>query len=178
MQKLRGFSLVEITVAIGIIGFALIAILGLIPVAQNSAREAADDTKLVLIQQDIYNRVRAALSSATVFANASTVFPNPPTSPNFYYTNDGIFFSDSANLTTALTTAKQNGEPLPNYAATVVIGAGFANPLPNVNATYLKPVTVKLGWPLDSNGSVVGPMVGGVQPNAARKKFGFYIRKS
>lgn len=178
MQKLRAFSLVEVTLAIGVIGFALIAILGLIPVAQNSAREAADDTKLGSIQQDVYGRVRAAVSAATVFANPSTVFPNPPTSPSFYYTNDGVFFSDAANLTTALTTAKQNGDPLPNYAATVVIGAAFANPLPNVNASDLKPVTVKLGWPLDSNGNVVGPMVGGVQPNAARKTFAFYIRKS
>ncbi len=176
MRNRAGFSLIEVTLAIGVIAFALVAILGLIPVAQNSAHEAADATKTSLVGQDVFARVRASLNSATTFANPSA-FPNPPTGPSFYYTNEGIFFSNAANLSASLNAAKLNGEPLPNYAVTVIVGANFANPLPNVNNNYLKPVVVKVGWPLDSNASILGPTVAGVQPNAERKTFTFFIRK-
>jgi Tfp pilus assembly protein PilV len=177
MQKQAGFSLVEVTLAIGIIAFALVAILGLIPVAENSAREATEDTKTSLIGQDVFVRVRASLNSTASFTNPSTIFPNPSVGPSFYYTNEGVFFSDAVNLSTALSTAKLNGLPLPNYAATVIVGANFANPLPNVNNNYLKPAVVRVGWPLDSNANILGPTVGGVQANAERKTFTFFVRK-
>jgi uncharacterized protein (TIGR02598 family) len=40
----RGFSLVEVTMAIGIIGFAFTAIFGLLPIALNVARKATATT--------------------------------------------------------------------------------------------------------------------------------------
>lgn len=178
MRNQAAFSLVEVTLAIGIVAFALLAILGLIPIGQTSTRDATDDTRTSLIGRDVSARVRAVLNSSTGFANASTTFPSPPTGPNFYYTNEGTFFCNAANLSTALANAKLNGEPLPNYAVTVIVGTNFANPLPNVSNSYLKPVAARIGWPLDSNGSVVGPVVAGVQANAERKVFTFYIRKS
>ena len=171
------FSLVEITLAIGIIGFALLAIVGLIPIGQNSAKEAADDTKTSLIEQDVFARVRERLGSETAFVAPAGIFPNPPTSPSFYYTNEGIFFADRAGLAAALNRATQNHDPLPSYAATVVVGAAFSTALANVSATSLKPVVVYLGYPLDADGNVIGPTVGGRQANAERKSFTFYVRK-
>ena len=176
MRNRAGFSLVEVTLAIGVVAFALIAILGLIPVAQDSARQAVNDTKTSLIGQDVFVRVRSSLNSASTFANPSTVFPNPPVGPSYYYTNEGTFFSDAANLSATLNAANLNGEPLPNYAVTVVVGAAFANPVPNVNNTHLKPVVVKIGWPLDSNAIILGPTIAGIQPNAERKTLTFFVR--
>ena len=173
----HAFSLVEVAVAIGVIGFALLAIVGLVPVGQNAARDAADDTKTSLIEQDVFERVRASLHSVAAFSSPATSFPNPATSPSYYYTADGLFFSDHSNLVSAINTARQNNQPLPNYAVTIVIGAGFANALPYVTSAALKPVSVTIGYPLDVNGNIIGPTVNGVQPNAARKAFAFYVRR-
>lgn len=173
----NAFSLVEVAVAIGVIGFALLAIIGLVPVGQTAARDAADDTKTSLIEQDVFERVRASLHSPSVFSTPATLFPNPAISPSYYYTADGLFFSDHANLVTAINAARQNNRPLPNYAVTVLVGAGFANALPNVTAANLKPVSVTIGYPLDSNGNIIGPTVNGIQSNATRKAFAFYVRK-
>ncbi len=40
----RGFSLIEVTLALGIVSFALITILGVMPVGLNSLRDAVDET--------------------------------------------------------------------------------------------------------------------------------------
>lgn len=171
------FSLIEVTLAIGIIGFALIAILGLVPIGQNAARDAADDTRGSLIEQDVFARVRASIDSAATFTTPTTVFPSPPSGPNFYYTNDGVFFSDRAGLLAAVTLAKASNRPLPNYGVTVIVGSSFATALPNVTNATLKPVTATLGYPIDGVGNVIGPTINGVQANAARKTFTFYLRK-
>jgi uncharacterized protein (TIGR02598 family) len=63
MQKVRAFSLVEVTLAIGIIAFALLGIFALIPVGLNSSREAIDDTSTSLITQDIYSRIRSEVAT-------------------------------------------------------------------------------------------------------------------
>lgn len=78
-----GFSLMEITVAIGVIAFGLIAILGLLPVGMKSGREAIDATRTSLIAQDVFNRVRASTMS------------NIPGSPFYYgpYTPNVASFS-------------------------------------------------------------------------------------
>lgn len=58
-----GFSLVEVTLAIGIVGFALVAIFALIPVGLKSGRDSVDATRTSLIAQNAINRMRAALVS-------------------------------------------------------------------------------------------------------------------
>ncbi|MEY2480538.1 MAG: hypothetical protein QOI04_1465 [Verrucomicrobiota bacterium] len=63
IQRQSGFSLVEVTLAIGIIGFALLAIFGLIPVGLKSSRDAVDDTKTSLMAQDIFNRVKSEVAT-------------------------------------------------------------------------------------------------------------------
>lgn len=66
MRKSAGFSLVEVTLAIGIIAFALLAIFALIPVGLNSSRDAIDDTTTSLIAQDIYNRIKSEVATDQV----------------------------------------------------------------------------------------------------------------
>ena len=163
MRRQGAFSLVEVTLSIGIIAFALVAILGLVPIAQRSGRDAIDDTKFSLIEQDVFTRVRATV-------NTSAQFTTPPSPLIYYYTNDGVFFADNSSLSTAITSANANHTSLPNFAASVAFGANFANALPNVDNNYLKPVTASVGWPLDSTGAVIGT-------NAARKTCTFYIRR-
>lgn len=49
----RGFSLVEITMAIGIVAFAFVAIFGLVPIGLNTFREAMDTSVRAQIVQRV-----------------------------------------------------------------------------------------------------------------------------
>jgi type II secretory pathway pseudopilin PulG len=62
-QRRAGFSLVEVTLALGVIAFALVAILGIIPTGLRSSRDAIDDTLTALIAQDLSSRLRAEVST-------------------------------------------------------------------------------------------------------------------
>ena len=43
--RVRGFSLVEVVLALGVVGFALVAILGVFPVGLTTQHSAQDDTR-------------------------------------------------------------------------------------------------------------------------------------
>jgi type II secretory pathway pseudopilin PulG len=60
--KVAGFSLVEVTVAIGIFAFVVVGILGLLPTAMKLRAESAQETRAVLIAQEMISSVRAAPS--------------------------------------------------------------------------------------------------------------------
>jgi uncharacterized protein (TIGR02598 family) len=50
----RAFSLVEVTLALGIISFAFVAIFGMLPVALDSARDSIDRTRGAQIAQRLF----------------------------------------------------------------------------------------------------------------------------
>jgi type II secretory pathway pseudopilin PulG len=60
------FSLVEVTVAIGIFAFVAVGVLGLMPAALRQRAEAALDTRSVLIAEELFASVRAAPSVTNV----------------------------------------------------------------------------------------------------------------
>jgi uncharacterized protein (TIGR02598 family) len=163
MRKAGGFSMVEVTLAIGVVAVGLLAVFALVPVGLNSGRDAMDATRSSLMLQDVYSRVRGAI-------NTSQLFTTPPPL-SFYYTSEGIFFSDQTNLATALSTAQTNKSPLPNYKASVNVGSSWAVAPAGIDPTFLKPVIVSLGSPLDASGNVVGTA------NTTRSVFTFYLRK-
>jgi len=55
-----GFTLIEIVLAIGILSFALVGILGLFPVALETARESKEETMMAQIAQSIEADIRRA----------------------------------------------------------------------------------------------------------------------
>lgn len=63
----EAFSLVEVTIAIGIFAFVIVGILGLLPAGLRLRAEAAADTRAVLITEELLASVRASsnLSSVT-----------------------------------------------------------------------------------------------------------------
>jgi len=67
MKRTSGFSLVEVTLAVGIAGFCLIAILGLLPIGLKSNSVAIEQTKAVSviggIAADLRNTPRSATKS-------------------------------------------------------------------------------------------------------------------
>lgn len=57
-----GFSLVEVTVAIAIFAFVVVGILGLLPTAMKMRAESAQETRAVLIAQELLASVQASPS--------------------------------------------------------------------------------------------------------------------
>lgn len=57
--SIRGFSLVEVVIAIGVVAFALLAVLGLLPVALGTNRDATQETEAANIAALLESDVRS-----------------------------------------------------------------------------------------------------------------------
>ena len=77
----RGFSLVEVTLALGVAGFCLVSIFGLIPVALNSNQAALEQTVASGILTSISGDLRAAAKSATASEQFGITLPPSPGTP-------------------------------------------------------------------------------------------------
>jgi len=62
-----GFSLVEVTIAIGIFAFVIVAVLGLFPVALRQRTDAALETRAVLVAQQVFESIRSSPSTNKIF---------------------------------------------------------------------------------------------------------------
>lgn len=62
-RKAAGFSLIEVTIAIGIAAYTLLALLGLYAVGLNASRDSAIEIRLAEIAQDATARIRAGDTS-------------------------------------------------------------------------------------------------------------------
>ena len=78
-----GFSLVEVTVAIGIFAFVVVGILGLWPTAMKLRAESAQETRAVLIAQELLSSVKSSPSIREV-----TLRDGPGLKPNNNQTFD------------------------------------------------------------------------------------------
>ena len=58
----RGFSLVEVTIAIGIFAFVIVGILGLLPAGMRMRADSAAETRGLLIAEELFSAVRSAPS--------------------------------------------------------------------------------------------------------------------
>jgi type II secretory pathway pseudopilin PulG len=61
-----GFSLVEVTVAIGIFAFVAVGILGLLPAALKQRADSSRETRAVLIAQELFSGLQASTSVTNV----------------------------------------------------------------------------------------------------------------
>lgn len=73
----QAFSLVEVVLALGVIAFALTAMLGLLVVAMDSDRSSGSDTALAAMSRQVFSNLRA-MPYATL-----------PASADYYFDEDG-----------------------------------------------------------------------------------------
>lgn len=137
----RGFSLVEVVLALGVISFAIVAILGVFPIGLSTSHSAQDETRAPQIAQMILSSLTAQAS--TQFNNVLVPLPNSqtlavdltasasPATPNLYADNNGQLTTVAANATYAVTIITDN--------APVGFDTGFANK-----------VTVVVAWPANA----------------------------
>ena len=127
--------------ALGIISFALVAILGLFPVAMSSARDSRQDTHAAFIVQSALGQIKAQ-SPTNAFMQIGTNFSGQinlknPSSLYFVYdeTGEAIAASSASQYTNGSTTAGGI------YQAEILI-----TPQPAPNATLSK-VVLNVGYP-------------------------------
>jgi uncharacterized protein (TIGR02598 family) len=145
----HAFSLIEVVIAVGVMSFAIVAILGLMPVGLKSVGEAGDATRTSMVAADAEASIRASvLPSDFTSATSRTITP-------IYYSREGIRLTSSSGGF---------------YRVDATIAATWATSLPNVDQTFLRPVTAVLRWPIDtSNGNPV--------TNNSSSSFTFYVTK-
>ena len=96
-----GFSLVEVVMAIGIIGFCMIPIMALIPVAMKTSRQSMDRNTEIRMMQSI----RAELFK--------TPFSQLTPTTNFYFDVDGYPLSSASGAYYAVTASNLPTTTLP-----------------------------------------------------------------
>jgi uncharacterized protein (TIGR02598 family) len=96
-----GFSLVEVVLAIGILGFCMIPIMGLIPVAMKTSRQSMDRNTEIRMMQTI----RAELLKAPFSQLAATT--------NFYFDAEGYPLISAATAYYAVTASNLPTTVLP-----------------------------------------------------------------
>ncbi len=139
----RGFTLVEVVLALGVVAFAIVAIFGALPVGLSASHSSQDDTRSGQIAQDIL----ASLSS-----QAQTNFPNCVVKQSA--TQAALDFSYNVTLdgtTASYTFAADNDGHLAVADATKAypyqVTVYVANTAPaGFDTGYAALVTVRVAW--------------------------------
>ncbi len=154
-SKKHGFSLIEVVLALGVIAFALVGIMGLFPVAMKSAQESQRETRATLIAQQIFSDLRVSAGTNRFVISGATA-------------NDtnSLSLASDGNLYLAFGT---NGSPI-----TSVNAAAFTNSYPDLTASYLANISVDTNTGT-SNLSRVQTTIEtpASAPSAARAKYTF-----
>lgn len=119
----RGFSLVEVTLAIGIISFALIAILATIPVGLSTISDAGQSSARAEIIRTIHSELKGTSYREVEEYFASSRFPA-------YFNSEGIEVPEESAVFTVVGRAKPEEADQRVRTATVYIGL-HTTPLPS-----------------------------------------------
>ena len=69
----RGFSLVEVTLAVAVVAIGLLGILGLFPLGMDAVRKAADDTQMMAIGQDCVAYYQQMAADSSCYSGYPTI---------------------------------------------------------------------------------------------------------
>lgn len=136
VSRSRGaFSLIEVTIALGVVGFALVAIFGLIPVGINTSRAGIEQTGandvLAAVVTDIRSTPRTSPAGLT---GTTQRFSIPiPANPVATAQDSTFYFESTGSYSTFLGAHSR-------YRVSVTF-------LPNANSRAATRVLLKLTWP-------------------------------
>ena len=68
----RGFSLVEVTLAIAVVAIGLVGVMALFPLGMDAVRQAADSTQMMAIGQDWIAYYQQMAANTNYYAKTST----------------------------------------------------------------------------------------------------------
>lgn len=129
------FSLVEIVLALGMVAFAIVAILGVLPVGLQTSHGAQNDTRAALIAQAVF---------ASLASQARVQFDNM----QLILADGSLLAFPLAQSATIILYADNDGNLLHSgtNAAFVITGATNADPT-GFDSGYANQVTLTVGWP-------------------------------
>src|SRR5436190_7544166 len=78
-SRLRAFSLVEVTLALGVAGFCLIALFGLLPIGVQTNQRAISQTAATSILSNVIGDLRATPASSSTSTQYKIAFGTPKT---------------------------------------------------------------------------------------------------
>jgi len=138
-QSKDGFSLVEVTLALGIAAFCLIAVFGLIPVAALTNRNATSQTRATNITAAVIADLRA--TPKTNSASLQFAIPFFTTNTTRYFDSQGQCSCDSAgtqrpNPLTRTCSASWSPALQPRYRVTITWSGSTTLPYADVKVTW------------------------------------------
>lgn len=134
----RGFSLVEVTLALGVIAFALVAILGVFPAGLRSSLASQNETRAAQFAAAIF----AAMDSqaATQFNGVKLpLFSGTPPTMDLANSATATIFADNDGKMTAASTGATYRITVTTNSAPTGLDPGYANQ-----------VTVGVAWPANA----------------------------
>lgn len=131
-SRASGFSLVEVTLALGIVTFTLVAIIGLLSVGLDAGRASAEDTAVAGMSRQVLTRLRTVPfpPTASLPSPAYLPFTDPPAAVVADSLMAAVFFDNSGDCLDA------NGIPAPLDSSNLikawpVKGSGLETPPKN-----------------------------------------------
>ncbi len=141
-RKASGFSLVEVTIALGVAAFALAAIVGLLSATLKNSKSALDDTLVAEMAGDLINTMR------------KQTFTTIPTTTPVYFDIGGKRVNElstaGAILSMDESTARSNGAV---YACTPSVTADTATANSDGSANLWR-VALSFNWPVGVTTSI------------------------
>lgn len=111
MKRAVAFSLVEVVLALGVIGFALLAIIGLLPIGLQSGRASIQETRANHLAEQIFNTLRSQpftaanlslLGGSSIIDLSTANTASGVQGPQLHATYDGSFVATSDYFTIEL----------------------------------------------------------------------------
>jgi uncharacterized protein (TIGR02598 family) len=109
----RAFSLIEVVLAVGVVAFAFVAIMGLIPAGMGQFRQAIDTSVCAQIAQRVINDVQQADYSTLTDEKS---LPAPPGDDNFAFRMPTVAFSRANHARCMRYFDEQGNEVIPSDA--------------------------------------------------------------
>jgi type II secretory pathway pseudopilin PulG len=138
-----GFSLVEVVIAIGIVAFAFIAIISLIPVGMQINRDSTEESRAMnLLQAIVADRQAASWSSnSPVYDLPALSGVTTPTSGTLWVNEDG---TTNAGASGALYKVSYTIYPSAGYMQPAFLNLGASWPAAATNASRVEIVSTFL----------------------------------
>lgn len=138
-----GFTLVEVVLALGIVSFAIVAIIGVLPAGLTVSHTSQDETRSAQIAQDILTSL--ASQAQTNFPNCVIKQSATPTALDFSYNVvlDGTTPAYSFAADNDGHLVVPDGTTVPPYQVTVFVAT---TPPAGFDAGFAALITVRVAW--------------------------------
>ena len=143
-RSVKAFSLIEVLLAIGIVSFAVVAIVGMLPIALNTAKDSMLDTDATTIAQRVFAELQAGTGpnrSVSINANGDTKLIDLSSDETNYFA-----FKSTCEVKNSLTSEA----PIPDAEAQFL---GHVSVSTNTGISNLSRVEVSISSPASAPGS-------------------------